>query len=170
MHPEPTLGRWLRAGGGGGLTCGTAASSWSCEWPTSTGAAARRPRQGVHLALPRVARREVDRALAINRPADPGLPARAAWLPSIPGGGRVATATVLAAVPDLGSCVCQHVAALVGGGRRHCDSAVSAGRSTAEASEAGANGTATTFATVVYYLHPEVIGHRLFVQTRIGQA
>ena len=46
--------------------------------------------------------------------ADPQLQARAAGLRSIPGIGPVAAATLLAEVPELGTCTRQQVAALVG--------------------------------------------------------
>ena len=44
---------------------------------------------------------------------EPSLP-RADWLQSIPGIGLVAAATLLAEVPELGTCTRQQVAALVG--------------------------------------------------------
>ena len=46
--------------------------------------------------------------------ADPQLQARAACLRSIPGIGPVAAATLLAEVPELGTCSRQQVASLVG--------------------------------------------------------
>ena len=57
---------------------------------------------------------EVDRQLAALVQAEPALRTRAAWLQSIPGIGPVAVATLLAEVPELGSCTRQQVAALVG--------------------------------------------------------
>ena len=45
---------------------------------------------------------------------DPSLRARAAWLLSIPGIGPVAATTLLAELPELGTCTRQQVAALVG--------------------------------------------------------
>ena len=76
--------------------------------------AARRPRLDAHLALLTADLRAVDRELAAALQADPALRARAAWLQSIPGIGPVAAATLLAEVPELGTCTRQQVAALVG--------------------------------------------------------
>ena len=60
------------------------------------------------------ARAQVDRQLAALVQAEPALRTRAAWLQSIPGIGPVAAATLLAEVPELGTCNRQQVAALVG--------------------------------------------------------
>ena len=76
--------------------------------------AARRPRWDAHLALLRADLRALDRELAAALETDPALQARARWLQSIPGIGPVATATLLAEVPELGACTRQEVAALVG--------------------------------------------------------
>ncbi len=57
---------------------------------------------------------QVDRQLAALVQAEPALRTRAAWLQSIPGIGPVAAATLLAEVPELGTCTRQQVAALVG--------------------------------------------------------
>ena len=57
---------------------------------------------------------ELDRDLAAALQADPQLQARAACLRSIPGIGPVATATLLAEVPELGTCTRRQAAALVG--------------------------------------------------------
>ena len=75
---------------------------------------ARRPRRDAHLALLRAELRDLDREVAAALQADPHLQARAAWLQSIPGIGPVAAATLLAEVPELGTCTRQQVAALVG--------------------------------------------------------
>ena len=75
---------------------------------------ARRPRRDAHLALLRAELRELDREVAAALQADPQLQARAAWLQSIPGIGPVAAATLLAEVPELGTCTRQQIAALVG--------------------------------------------------------
>ena len=58
----------------------------------------------------------------------PALPARAAWLRSIPGIGPVAAATLLAEVPELGACSRQEVAALVGVAPLNRDSGAWRGR------------------------------------------
>ena len=57
---------------------------------------------------------DLDRELAAAVQADPALRARAAWLLSIPGIGPVAATTLLAELPELGTCTRQQVAALVG--------------------------------------------------------
>ena len=57
---------------------------------------------------------DLDRDLAAAVQADPALRARAAWLLSIPGIGPVAATTLLAELPELGTCTRQQVAALVG--------------------------------------------------------
>ncbi len=57
---------------------------------------------------------QVDRQLAALVQAEPALRTRAAWLQSIPGIGPAAAATLLAEVPELGTCTRQQVAALVG--------------------------------------------------------
>ena len=49
-----------------------------------------------------------------HRPASQQLPARATWLRSIRGLGPVTAASLLAEVPELGTCSRQQVAALVG--------------------------------------------------------
>ena len=75
---------------------------------------ARWPRRDAHLALLRAELRELDREVAAALQADPHLQARAACLRSIPGIGPVAAATLLAEVPELGTCTRQQVASLVG--------------------------------------------------------
>ena len=75
---------------------------------------ARWPRRDAHLALLRAELRELDREVAAALQADPQLQARAAGLRSIPGIGPVAAATLLADVPELGTCSRQQVASLVG--------------------------------------------------------
>ena len=57
---------------------------------------------------------KVERQLAALVQTTPELQARAACLRSIPGIGPVAVATLLAEVPELGTCTRQQVAALVG--------------------------------------------------------
>ena len=57
---------------------------------------------------------KVERQLAALVQAEPTLRARAAWLRSIPGIGPVAAATLLAELPELGTCSRQQIAALVG--------------------------------------------------------
>ena len=57
---------------------------------------------------------QADRDLAAAVQADPTLRPRAAWLQSIPGIGPVTAATLLAELPELGTCTRQQVAALVG--------------------------------------------------------
>ena len=57
---------------------------------------------------------QVERQLAALVQAEPTLRTRAGWLQSIPGIGLVAAATLLAEVPELGTCTRQQVAALVG--------------------------------------------------------
>ena len=76
--------------------------------------AARRPRWDAQLALLRAHLRALDRELAAALETDPAVQARARWLQSIPGIGPVAAATLLAEVPELGTCTRQEVAALVG--------------------------------------------------------
>ena len=89
---------------------------------------ARRPRRDAHLALLRAELRDLNRELAAALQADPGLQARAAWLQSIPGIGPVAAATLLAEVPELGTCTRQQVAALVGVAPFNRDSGTRRGR------------------------------------------
>ena len=89
---------------------------------------ARRPRWDAHLALLRADLRELDRELAAALQADPRLRARAAWLRSIPGIGLIAAATLLAEVPELGTCTRQEVAALVGVAPFNRDSGTRRGR------------------------------------------
>ena len=57
---------------------------------------------------------QADRALAAVVQAEPTLRRRAVWLQSIPGIGPVTAATLLAELPELGTCSRQQVAALVG--------------------------------------------------------
>ena len=89
---------------------------------------ARRPRRDAHLALLRAELRDLDREVAAALQADPHLQARAAWLQSIPGIGPVAAATLLAEVPELGTCTRQQVAALVGVAPFNRDSGARRGR------------------------------------------
>ena len=57
---------------------------------------------------------QADRDLAAAVQAEPTLRRRAVWLQSIPGIGPVTAATLLAELPELGTCTRQQVAALVG--------------------------------------------------------
>ena len=89
---------------------------------------ARRPRRDAHLALLTADLRELDRELVAALQADPDLCARSVWLQSIPGIGPVAAATLLADVPELGTCTRQQVAALVGVAPFNRDSGARRGR------------------------------------------
>ena len=71
---------------------------------------------------------ELDRDLAATLQADPDLRARSVWLQSIPGIGPVAAATLLAEVPELGTCSRRQVAALVGVAPFNRDSGTRRGR------------------------------------------
>ncbi len=71
---------------------------------------------------------KVDRQLAALVQTTPELQARAAWLRSIPGIGPVAAATLLAEVPELGTCSRQQIAALVGVAPFNRDSGARRGR------------------------------------------
>ena len=75
---------------------------------------AQRPGSDAFLAVVTRLIHELDQDLAAALQADPHLQARARWLQSIPGIGPVAAATLLAEVPELGTCSRQQVAALVG--------------------------------------------------------
>ena len=71
---------------------------------------------------------QADRDLAAAVQAEPTLRRRAVWLQSIPGIGPVTAATLLAELPELGTCTRQQVAALVGVAPFNRDSGVWRGR------------------------------------------
>ena len=70
----------------------------------------------------------LDTAIACAMQATPALRVRAAWLQSIPGVGPVASATLLAALPELGALNRKQVAALVGVAPFNRDSGARRGR------------------------------------------
>ena len=95
-----------------------AASSWPCGGPSSSGAARRlravRADIDAHLAVLTRHLARLDTQIARAVQATPTLRTRAAWLQSIPGVGPVASWTLLAEVPELGTLNRKQVAALVG--------------------------------------------------------
>ena len=91
-------------------------------------APAQRAGSDAFLALVTRLIQELDRDLAMALQADPSLRARSVWLRSIPGIGPVAAATLLAEVPELGTCSRRQVAALVGVAPFNRDSGARRGR------------------------------------------